>query len=755
MRFEPDVNLGLTQEQVKKRTEQDFINKDESIKTKSVSNIIRTNFLTLFNILNLSLGILVLMVGEIKNLLFLGIVFCNVIISIFQEVRTKLIIDKLTLLATNKTTVLRDGIEVQIDNDKIVLDDIIVLKNGNQIVCDGYIKKGQVTVDESYITGESEPINYKQGDFLKSGSFILNGSCKIKVEHIKTENYINKISKDAKYIKKSNSILLKTVKKIIKIISFFIIPIGILLFLNQYALNNDIKTAVLGTVAAMIGMIPEGLVLLTSTVLALSVIKLSKYNVLVQDLYCIEMLARVDTICFDKTGTLTDGKMKLQKTVILDKTINIENIMGNYIEAVGIENNTIQALSLKYKKYLKQKITNIIPFNSNKKYSSVTINNKVYKLGAPDILAPSLEEIIKIENRVILLTENEKPIAYFIIADNIKKSAKKMIEYFQNQNVNVLIISGDNLNTVSNVAENTNIKVKAVDLSKIKLTDKVVLNNNVFARVNPMQKKEIITILQKNNHFVAMTGDGVNDILALKQSDCAITIKKGTDMAKSISQLILLDSEYDSIPHIIKEGRKTVNNMERSSTLFLSKNIAMIILAMIFILFNLTFPFEPIHLSLTNMFVIGIPSFVLALEGNYGLIKNNLLINIFNKAIPTALIFIFNIILMAVVGRFFNLDSLQTSTLSVYMFAFSGFMLLVKLCIPLTKKKMLFLISLIGLFFLTTIILKDFYELTQLTLDMIIILIISAITSALIYTSLLNIFKTIIKEKSQNKKNNI
>ncbi len=748
MRFEPDINIGLTNEQVNLRVLEKLDNEDMSVKTKTIPNIIFDNFFTLFNVVNLILGLAVFYVGSYRNLLFLGVVVCNVLISTIQAIRSKIIVDKLSVLSSNKVSVLREGKLASIDVSKIVLDDIIYLKGGNQIAADCIIKEGTVVLDESYITGESDNITYKEGDLLKSGSFVISGNCKAKVEHVRLDNYVSVISNGAKYIKPINSILLNTIKKIIKYISILIFPIGLFFFLNQYSLDKNLTDAVLNTVAALIGMIPSGLVLLTSTVLAISVIRLSRLNVLVQELYCIEMLARVDTICFDKTGTITTGELELIDVVLFNE-INLEEIMGNYINAVGIENNTIQALSKKYKKRSGLKVNNITHFSSTIKYSSVEFLNDIYKLGAPEVLYKKIKEIdvIQKENRVLLLTKNDKPMAYFVFRDYIKKSAYKMFEYFKKQEVDVKIISGDNCKTVSNVANEVGISVKGVDVFETKITEKLVLHNNVFGRVSPEGKKKIIEILQKNGHFVAMAGDGVNDVLALKQADCSITIGLGTDMAKNISQLVLLDSEYSAISSIINEGRRTVNNIERSATLFLSKNISIMLLSFIFIFVNFTYPFQPIHLSLTNFFTIGVPSFILALEYNNKKIKGNLLVNILNKSLPTALIVIMNVILVVVIGNMFNLEEQQISTLSVILLGYTGFLLLYKLSLPFNKLRIVLITSLISLFLVLAIIFNEFFILTLFDFKMLIMTSVLILLSTILFTVLVKLFSKFIKDK--------
>ncbi len=747
MRFNPDINIGLTSKQVESRIEEQLDNKDMNVKTKSISNIIFDNFFTLFNLVNIILGVAVMFVGSYKNLLFLGVVICNVLISTIQAIRSKLIVDKLSVLSNNKVTVIRDSKLDNIEVEDLVLDDIIVLKNGNQIPCDCYIKEGSVIVDESYITGESDSISYTEGDLLKSGSFIISGHCKALIEHVRLDNYISIISKEAKYIKPINSILLITIKKIIKYISIIIFPVGILLFYNQYQLYGGVD-AILNTVAALIGMLPGGLVLLTSTVLAISVIRLGKLNVLVRDLYCIEMLARVDVICFDKTGTLTDGNLNLVDVVLLNEA-NVEEIMGNYVNTLGVENNTIKAICKSYKERANYKVISKKSFNSTDKYSSVEFKEGTFKLGAPEVLYKKIKEIedIQREYRVVLLTKNDKPICYFVLEDNIKKSAHEMFNYFNEQDVLVKIISGDSVNTVSTIAKKVGIEVNSIDLTSIEVTEKIVLENNVFGRVNPEQKKQIIEILQKNKHFVAMAGDGVNDVLALKQADCSITIKDGTDMAKNVSQLVLLDSEYDSIYDIIVEGRRTVNNIERSATLFLSKNISIMLLSIIFIFINYSYPFLPIHLSLTNFFTIGVPSLLLALEYNNKKIKGNFLINILNKSLPTALVVIFNIVMILIVGDKFSFSSEEISTLSVILLGYTGFLLLFKLCLPFDSKRIGLFTFLLIFFLITVIIFRRFFVLTLFSLNMIIISISLMIISTIIFKCLINIFSKYIKEK--------
>ncbi len=735
-RFNPNLNEGLSSKQVKLRIEQGLLNKESIVPTKTISRIIRDNVFTLFNLLNFGLALAIFAIGSYKNLLFMGIVVCNTLISTIQEIRSKLVIDKLSVITSTKAKVIRNGKIETINNEDIVLDDIILFKSGNQIITDSVIMEGEVSVNESFITGETELITYKKGDMLKSGSFIVVGNCKAKVEHVSLDNYTNVISKDAKYVKPINSILMNSLNKIIKIISILIVPLGVLLFLNQYNLDKNLELAVINTVAALIGMIPEGLVLLTSTVLAVSVIRLSKLNVLVQELYCIEMLARVDTICLDKTGTITDGKMEVIKVISLDKKYNIEEIMGNIVNHLEIDNATSEAISNYFKKYDNYQMVEKIPFSPIYKYSGVVFKEGKFTFGAPEFLTKkNIKEVNdNQDNRTLLICCDDEPIGVIVLKDTIRKNAKKTLDYLAKQGVDIKIISGDSVKTVSKIAKDAGlVDIRSIDVSSLNdlELEQALLNNNIFARVTPVQKKQMVEILQKNKHFVAMTGDGVNDVLALKQADCSITIKNATDAARNVSQLVLLDDDFDSIPNIVKEGRRTINNIERSATLFLAKTGYAFFLAIIFMFVDFNYPFQPIQLTLTNVFTIGIPSFILALEPNNERIKGNFLINVISRSLPTSLTIVLNIVIISILSNFFRLNDIQISTLCVIMTGFTGFLLLFKICFPLNKLRFCLITFLIAGFIGMLIGFRDFFVLTILNGKMFII------TSALITLSVL------------------
>ena len=739
---------GLNSKEVNERVKKGLTNKNKVVPTKSILKIITDNIFTLFNLLNFVLALLIFFVSSYKNLLFMGIVVCNTLISMVQEIRSKRIVDKLSIITSLKSNVIRDNKIVNISNEDIVLDDIIILKSGNQIVTDCIILEGNVEVNESFITGESDLMSYKEGDELKSGSFVVVGKVIAKVIHVGNDNYVNVISSDAKYVKPLNSILMKSLNKIIKLVSIFIVPLGLLLFFNQYNLDKNLETSIVNTVAALLGMIPEGLVLLTSTVLAVSVIRLAKLNVLVQELYCIEMLARVDTICLDKTGTITSGKMEVIDVIKLED-YDLNEIIGNIVNTLDSDNATSDALGNYFKKYDNYKVIKTIPFSPINKYSGVEFVEGRFLIGAPEFLCKKkIKEIIdNQDNRTLLITKDDLPIGVIVLKDEIRKNAKKMLNYLKNQNVDIKIISGDNLKTISKIANNVGLKVSGIDLSKDEIDD--INKYNVFARVTPIQKKKIIEELQNNNHFVAMTGDGVNDVLALKQSDCSITIKSGTDAARNVSQLILLDDDFDAIPSIIKEGRRTINNIERSATLFLAKTTYAFLLVLIFMFISFNYPFQPIQLTLTNFFTIGVPSFILALEPNNNRIKGNFLTNVLSKSLPASLTIVLNIIILAVLGNLFKLTNNQISTLCVLMTGFTGFLLLFKICYPLNKLRLFLIVSLIIGFIVTVVGFKKFFSLTILNLKMFVFILILVFISTIIF-SLMSVFVDRIIQKYPN-----
>lgn len=693
-RYFPDVKIGLNDEQIKKRIDENLVNYDTSVPTKSIKRILFDNFFTLFNFLNLFLALAIFSVGSYKNMLFLLIVIINTAISTFQEIHSKKVVDKLSILASSKSKVIRNGKTIEISINNIVLDDIIVFTTGNQVVTDSIVQSGEVLVNESYITGEPNSITKKQGDMILSGSFIVSGKCLAKVEHVGDDNYTSKISSGAKYVKKVKSEIMSSLQKIIKFATFVIIPVGIALFCSQYYLQHvNFQESVVQTVAALIGMIPEGLVLLTSTVLAVSVIRLSEYKVLVQDLYCIETLARVDTLCLDKTGTLTEGNMEVIDYIPIESNSkkDISNILANLGNFSDDENSTIQAIRDYFSKITEKFIPDTkVSFSSESKWSGIYFKDKgSYIIGAPDFVLKNnsnydkkLFQKYSEDYRVLVLAHSNnnfeqknlphdiQPIAIILLLDKIRKNASQTLNYFYKQNVDIKIISGDNPITVSKIAKRVGVKNfdKYFDMSTLEnndMIDKLVLEYSIFGRVSPTQKKLLVNALQKNGRTVAMTGDGVNDVLAIKEADCSIAMANGSDATKNISQLVLLNSDFASMPKVVAEGRRTINNIQRSASLFLVKTIYSALLALMVLFIQDEYPFIPIQLSLISIVTIGIPSFMLALEPNKERIQGNFLRNIISRALPTGLLVVFCILILTILNKYGIIPNEKLSSLCV------------------------------------------------------------------------------------------
>lgn len=785
----------LSSEDVKKRQEKKLVNYDTSVPTKSIKKILFDNFFTIFNFLNLFLGIIVFMAGSFKNMIFLSVVIINTAISTIQEIHSKKVVDRLSVLASSKAHVIRDGKRQEISINEIVIDDVLEFKTGSQIATDSIILSGTVQVNESFLTGEPDSIEKKEGDVLLSGSYIVSGNCAAKVIHVGEENYTAKISKDAKYVKKVNSEIMTSLNKIINFLTSAIIPIGIALFIVQLNVENlSLQSAVTKTVAAIIGMIPEGLVLLTSTVLAVSVVRLSKSKVLVQELYCIETLARVDTLCLDKTGTLTEGIMEVKDYIpINDSDTNMKNILSNIAKFSEDENSTINAI----KDYFKDITNEFIPvkkyaFSSKNKWSAITFENQgSYIIGAPEfILKNSFKKYENTINkytkdyRVLVLAHTQSKIekenlpldtniiGLLLITDKIRKEAKDTLEYFYKQDVNIKIISGDNPITVSKIAKQVGVKNydKYIDMSKI--TDKdnmldIATNYTVFGRVTPTQKKELVLALKSKGKTVAMTGDGVNDVLALKAADCSIAMQNGSDATKNVAQLVLLDSNFASMPKVVAEGRRTINNIQRSASLFLVKTIYSTILALMFLFMGEAYPFVPIQLTLISTVTIGIPSFILALEPNNARIKGNFLRNVISKSLPTGITVALNILIISILNKCNIISNEHYSSLCVIATSICGLILLFTLTksrknedtiFPFSIFRMLIALSMSALLIFGVTYLGKFFNIAYIVpiLDKIAFIIIGSIIIFiilnLIFTRTLIIRKTMRIGKKLQKK---
>lgn len=772
-RYNPDYKTGLTYEQVNKRREEKLINFDTTVKTKSIKSIIISNFITLFNVMNFILALLIVFVGAYKNLLFIIIVILNTLISTIQEIHSKRTIDKLSFLAQTKTKVVREGKTEEISNFELVLDDVIELNAGNEIPTDSVILSGEIEVNESLLTGEPNNIEKKEGAKLLSGSYLVSGKCFAKVEHIGKENYVAQISHEAKQKRKVNSEIMNSLNKIIKIISIIIIPVGVLLFFNQLDIQgNDFKQAIVSTVAALIGMIPEGLVLLTSTVLAVSVTRLAKKRGLVQELYCIETLARVDVLCLDKTGTITEGRMSIDKIIPAnnyteEQVKEILGILGKYSED---KNSTIEAIKEKFTTSKELKVTSRMQFKSSNKWSGISLEDITYVLGAPEVIGAIPKDIEKYisEYRVVAIGKSKEKIedklptnieivGYILISDVIRKNSNEILEYFNKQGVAIKLISGDNPVTVSNIAKKAGVKdyENYIDARTFKTVEELraaASKYTIFGRVTPEQKKEIILALKEEKHTVAMTGDGVNDVLALKNADCSISVANGSDAARNVSQLVLLDSDFKSMPNIVDEGRRAINNIQRSATLFLVKTIYATILAVLFVFVNMSYPFIPIQLTLINLVVTGIPSVVLALEPNKDRIKGKFIINVIKRALPTALTVVTNIIIIGIISNIYNLDELNYSSVCVVVTAITGFTLLFKISKPFNFSRTVLFVGVVAIFTLGITLFKNLFSI-RLDLSNIIPIIILGIASifvGIVYNIIANRIFRVIEKRLQN-----
>ena len=685
---------------------------------------------------------MIIVVGSYKHLLFIFIAIANTLISIVNEVRAKRTIDKMRLLAEQKPTVIRDSHPQQIPAEDVVEGDLLVFSLGDQIIVDSQIVEGTVEVNESFITGESDNITKHPGDKLTSGSFVVSGTCKATAVAVGADNYINKLESSAHTIKTANSKLFTLMNNIVKYISYALIPIGILLLWARFRVpGTTTEVAVTSTVAALINMIPEGLILLTSSVLALATIRLSRKKVLVQDLYSIETLARVDCICLDKTGTLTTGKMQVVDIVPAEG--QSQNALQTALMAIlsHSSSDTATSLALKAKLLKKAKFepteqnAEEIPFSSDRKYSGVHISGTEYLMGAAEFIISDKTVLKKSQElaenyRVIAVVKREKNthapakstfLGFVLLKDELRRDAHEIIDYFYRNDISIKIISGDNLTTVENIAAQVGIKdIRGVDLSTIKGKinyDKLVKTYNIFTRVKPAQKKELILALKKQGNTVAMTGDGVNDILAMKEADCSIAIGEGSDAARRSAKLVLLGSDFSAVPSIIDEGRQSINNLERSTALFLAKTVYASILAVVFVILPMEYPFSPIEMSLLNFACIGFPGLILALEHNTNRIKNNFTKNILTYSFPVGLTVSFCMAALSIVSHLQGFSHPELTTISVFVTFSIDLVLIYWISRPLNKLRAGLLITIIGIMVAAFAIplIRDFFEFVTLT----------------------------------------
>lgn len=668
---------GLNKKDVEYRVNNGLINNEEIKNSRSLKEIILSNLLTLFNFIHLVLFVLVLTTGSIQNTTFVVAIIFNIFIGIYQEIKAKIIIDKLKIVSADKVTVVRNGEKKEIVPTEILMDDLLYLKPGDSLVVDAkVVQSDNLEVDESIITGESEVVIKKENDSLISGSIINAGYGYAKVVSINSDTYANKMIKEASKNTDNSSYLMRNINNILKVVTVLIIPVGILLFVTQFFYSNQTYAeSVLSSVAGVIGMIPDGLVLLTSISLTVGVIKMASKKVIIQKLSGIELLACVDTLCLDKTGTITDGSMKVMDIIYKDNDKDkINNIIANMVNDYG--NATNKAIYDYFKVAKDMPIIEQIPFSSARKYSLTKFENGTYALGACEFISNKKitdyqETLEYLDNgyRIITLVkcseefskEKNKILAFIIIKDNIRKSAKETLNYFKEQDVDIKIISGDNPHTVSNLLKQLSIEdydkyISGVDLPEdFRELEKIVNNYKIFGRVTPHQKKAIVAALKKSG-TVGYIGDGVNDILALKESDCGIALASGISAARSVSEVVLTDSDFSILPGIVNEGRRVVNNIERVASMYLVKTTYSFLLSLICIFLNHEYPFYPIQLSLISAICVGIPSFFLAIEPNYTKVKKGFLVKVFRNALPSGFCVFINIFFLIMIAYIFKID---------------------------------------------------------------------------------------------------
>lgn len=796
---------GLTNEQVQQRIEEGKINVNENPNTRSYKQIVRENVLTFFNFLNLALMIMVLLVGSYKNSMFMGIIVINTVIGIVQEVRAKKTLDKLAILTESKAVVLREGKKWSISTEKLVMDDILYLKTGDQIPADSKVLEGSIEVNESLLTGESDNLQKNEGDELFSGSFVTSGEAWCQIIHVGKDNYAAQITSEAKEFKRHNSELRNSLNAILKTISVIIVPMGLLLFYKQYYIaGNGIRDAVVNMVAAVLGMIPEGLVLLTSVALTLGTLALTRKNTLVQELYCIETLARVDTLCLDKTGTITAGTMcveqvepyvegmSIQKslpeneqpqipqsdadqpasaqscgentdasqpeTTLLatsqpelaqpEMTIGeIERVMANMMSVLKDKNATADALHKRFSRRTDMPVDHCIPFSSDRKYSGVAFKDEgTYLMGAAQFLFPDGNEDLlhqcaqygKEGLRVLVLAhspnknqENElpeglRPVALFMITDIIREDAPETLEFFKNQGVNLKVISGDDPVTVSAIAkkaglENADQYIDATTITTPEEMEHAVADCSVFGRVTPQQKKEMVLALQKQGHTVAMTGDGVNDVLALKEADCSVVMAEGSDAAKNIANVVLMDSNFSAMPDIVNQGRRVINNIRTAASMFLIKTIFSALLCLITIFWGESYPFEPIQMSLISACAVGIPTFLLAQENNFNKIESGFLRYVFMNAFPAAVTITGCVFTIMLVCQNVYHSNEMLSTACFLVTGWNYMAALKTVYAPLSKYRKIIIYGMQFIFFFAAVCVQNLLSLGSLEFGMIIL----------------------------------
>ncbi|CUX43566.1 cation-translocating P-type ATPase [Clostridium sp. C105KSO13] len=760
-RYCPEYLKGLTGQQVQEHRLHGWTNTSVDPPARTVKEIIQGNLFTYFNLIFLILAVLLCIAGSFRNLTFLPVIILNTFIGIVQEVRAKKVLDKLTMLNAPHATVVRDGLETVIDAEELVLDDIVVFKAGNQVCADAQVCAGEVQVDESLLTGESDEITKRKGDNLMSGSFIVSGKCHARLDKVGADSYISRLTLEAKAMQEGEqSEMIRSLDKLVKGVGIAIIPIGIILFVQAFYFQGEgFQSSIASMVAAVIGMIPEGLYLLTSVALAVSSVRLANKKVLLHDMKCIETLARVDVLCVDKTGTITENTMEVQGVIPaegydIESMGLLDTMIGDFTAAMQKDNITMEAMKRYFQSTSGKKPVSKTGFSSATKYSSVTFENAAYVLGAPEFVLrehyekykDTIMEYASKGTRVLVfglydgeidgkaLKEEVIPLGYILMENPIRKEAKETFHYFTEQGVEVKVISGDNPVTVSEVAKRAGIAhgEDYVDASSLRSDENIrqaVLKNTVFGRVTPSQKRQFVHVLKDAGKTVAMTGDGVNDVLALKDADCSIAMASGSEAAAHVSQLVLLESDFSCMPQVVTEGRRVVNNIQRSASLFLVKNTFSFLLSLFSAVFMLTYPLEPSQVSLISMFTIGIPAFFLALEPNKNIIKGHFLTNVFLKALPAALTDVLAVGALVVFGLTFGVNSTDISTAATMLLAIVGFMILYKISAPMNILRTAVVVgNITGLLF-CSIFLNDLFAITTMSTKCVMLFVVFSIAT--------------------------
>ena len=778
-RIQASYDFGLTSQQVNDRIQQGLTNLPVDTNFKSISQIIKENTFTYFNLIFLVFTILLVLVQSYHNLTFLPVIIGNILIGIIQEIRSKQILDKLTVLHATHATVVRDGQTSKVATDDLVLDDIVLFKAGDQIPADAQVVHGSIQANESLLTGESDEVPKNEGDTLMSGSFIVSGDCYGRLEKVGADSYISKLTNEAKTINnEEQSKMIISLNKLVKWVGIFIIPIGITLFCQSYFFNNNsVQKSIVTMEAALLGMIPEGLYLLTTVALALSATRLAKDKVLLHNMKSIETLARVNVLCVDKTGTITEDKMSVDKLISAkpngDDTqslAELTNYISDFAAAMPEDNATMAAIKSHFTDTSSRKPLSFTTFSSVDKFSSVTFKEGTYLIGAPEMVlrdqyedyANDITPFAEKGYRVLvfgkyegILTDKQlsapvTPLGFILLSNAIRANAKKTFQYFGQQGVDVKVISGDNPATVSHIAKEAGVKhaddyIDARELTSVESIAQAVKTHTVFGRVTPEQKKMFVKVLQKDGNTVAMTGDGVNDILAMKEADCSIAMASGSDATAHAAQVVLLESDFSKMPQVVMEGRRVVNNIERSSSLFLVKNIFSFLMSIFAVIFSLTYPLQPSQITLISLFTIGLPSLFLALEQNKQRIQGNFLLNVLGKAIPGGITDMLIVGALVVCGTIFKLSPTDISTTATLLLIVVGFMVLFKISSPMNRFRQIIFCSSFAGMLIFSLFFSKLFSLTKISPTSILLLVILFFTAESIFRFLTKLSELIGK----------